>query len=159
MLDNCKNAQERWGGVHQLIDHWLKERQQLILGFCRLSDDADLAHYSSGRAAHLRRLCQVMVDYVSAGHFEVYDQLAREAETFGDGGEQLLADLLPSIQASTGIVLDFNDGFDSEDAIRQAWDTLPQRLAQLGEALAARFALEDRLIAQLHTAHQARATG
>ena len=30
MLESCKNAQERWGGVHQLIDRWLQERQELI---------------------------------------------------------------------------------------------------------------------------------
>ena len=26
MLDSCTNAQERWGGVHQLIDRWLAEQ-------------------------------------------------------------------------------------------------------------------------------------
>ncbi|MDP1165769.1 Rsd/AlgQ family anti-sigma factor, partial [Klebsiella pneumoniae] len=24
MLESCQNAQERWGGVHKLIDSWLK---------------------------------------------------------------------------------------------------------------------------------------
>ena len=26
MLESCQNAQERWGGVHLLIDRWLQER-------------------------------------------------------------------------------------------------------------------------------------
>ena len=30
MLDSCQNAQERWGGVHLLIDRWLRERHELI---------------------------------------------------------------------------------------------------------------------------------
>lgn len=30
MLESCQNAQERWGGVHLLIDRWLQERHELI---------------------------------------------------------------------------------------------------------------------------------
>ncbi|TFY89649.1 Rsd/AlgQ family anti-sigma factor, partial [Pseudomonas kairouanensis] len=30
MLESCQNAQERWGGVHKLIDRWLLERHELI---------------------------------------------------------------------------------------------------------------------------------
>ena len=37
MLESCRNAQERWGGVHQLIDRWLHERQQLVQAFDALS--------------------------------------------------------------------------------------------------------------------------
>ena len=28
MLDSCTTAQERWGGVHKLIDRWLAHGQQ-----------------------------------------------------------------------------------------------------------------------------------
>jgi regulator of sigma D len=37
MLDNCKNAAERWGGVSDLIDKWLLARKSLIVGLCNLS--------------------------------------------------------------------------------------------------------------------------
>ena len=37
MLESCRNAQERWGGVHQLIDRWLRDRQELIQAFDSLS--------------------------------------------------------------------------------------------------------------------------
>jgi regulator of sigma D len=30
MLESCQNAQERWGGVHLLIDRWLQERHELV---------------------------------------------------------------------------------------------------------------------------------
>ena len=56
MLDNCQNAKERWGGVHQLIDRWLKERQELLVHYCDLSDTArgtpseDVARSWSGSA-------------------------------------------------------------------------------------------------------------
>ncbi len=41
------------------------------------------------------RLCEVLVDYVSAGHFEVYEQLIQEAREFNDGGLELAAKLYP----------------------------------------------------------------
>ena len=33
MLESCQNAQERWGGVHKLIDGWLKARHELVRAF------------------------------------------------------------------------------------------------------------------------------
>ena len=74
MLEKYKNAQERWGGVSEIIDRWLKERQELLVLYCNLSDissDPDKIE----RGGELKALCQVMVDYVSAGHFEIYDKL------------------------------------------------------------------------------------
>ena len=38
MLDSCQNAQERWGGVHKLIDRWLGERAELVQAFRALRD-------------------------------------------------------------------------------------------------------------------------
>ena len=36
MLENCQNAKERWGGVSDIIDKWLKERQSLLVRYCDL---------------------------------------------------------------------------------------------------------------------------
>lgn len=157
MLENCSNAEERWGGVHQLIDHWLTERRELVSHYYQLADNPGLGDYTPGHARQLRRLCQILVDYVSAGHFEIYDQLAKEAEAFGDDS-QILTELLPQIQASTDIALDFNDAFDDENLIQQGWAAVPRLLERLAEALVHRFTLEDRLIETLHTVHQARVT-
>lgn len=33
MLESCQNAQERWGGVHLLIDRWLQERHELVRAY------------------------------------------------------------------------------------------------------------------------------
>lgn len=158
MLENCKNARERWGGVHKLIDQWLHHRQELIVVYCRLSDESRKKVADANRAAQLRQFCQQLMDYVSAGHFEIYDQLAREAEAFHDGGEKLLEELMPRLNETTGAALDFNDYYDTDENCQEAWDSLPEQLSQMGESLATRFRLEDRLIERLHNAHQARVT-
>ena len=78
MLESCRNAQERWGGVHLLIDRWLQERHALINAFDGLHGGAEAATRPA-----LQKFCEILLDYVSAGHFEIYEQLLNEAEAFG----------------------------------------------------------------------------
>ncbi|HEY9118203.1 MAG TPA: sigma D regulator, partial [Marinobacter sp.] len=100
MLDNCRNARERWGGVSELIDRWLKERQELLVHYCDLSGTTDYSQTEALQGKFVR-LCEVLVDYVSAGHFEIYDQLVQEAREFNDGGLELAAKLYPKIEQTT----------------------------------------------------------
>ena len=150
MLESCQNAQERWGGVHQLIDRWLQERHELVSAFGSLSDA------SGSAAAHnedVQRFCQILVDYVSAGHFEVYEQLTVEAKAFGDQrGLELAKQIYPRIEAITEVALAFNDRCDSGDYRDGA--AIDGELKRLGQLLHERFELEDCLIEVLHNAHQ-----
>jgi len=151
MLENCKNAQERWGGVSQIIDRWLQARKQLLVFFCRLSEIVEFDSETTGET--LRSLCQVMVDYVSAGHFEVYEQLLQEGREFDDASALAEAKkLFQEVDDTTEFVLDFNDKYQEIDDL----DTLAADLSILGEKLAQRFEAEDRAIAVLHTAHKDR---
>ncbi|MBC9252775.1 transcriptional regulator [Pseudomonas alcaligenes] len=150
MLESCQNAQERWGGVHQLIDRWLQERHELVSAFAALSDKPSAP---AANAEDLQRFCQILVDYVSAGHFEVYEQLTAEAKTFGDQrGLELAKQIYPRIEAITEVALAFNDRCDNGDC-RDA-TSLVAELKRLGQLLHERFELEDCLIEVLHTSHQ-----
>jgi regulator of sigma D len=112
MLDSCQNAQERWGGVHKLIDRWLLERQELVVAFRALRD----AKPAFADKAQSRDFCGVLVDYVSAWHFEVFEQLLSEAKAFDDKRALALAeDMTPRITDITQIALDFNDHCDKAE--------------------------------------------
>ncbi|MET4026972.1 MULTISPECIES: Rsd/AlgQ family anti-sigma factor [Marinobacter] len=152
MLENCRNARERWGGVSELIDRWLKERQELLVRYCDLSTETDFSQTEMLRDKFVR-LCEVLVDYVSAGHFEVYEQLIQEAREFNDGGLELAAKVYPRIEQTTGVALNFNDRVDgrllTEDDVRELFT----ELSKLGEVLESRFEMEDFLIEHLHNAH------
>ncbi|WP_160151993.1 sigma D regulator [Microbulbifer sp. ALW1] len=155
MLENCKNAQERWGGVSQIIDRWLQSRQALLVSFCTLSDKKDIGDSNSDNSreaeASVRILCQQLVDYISAGHFEVYDQLIQEGQAFGDTeGLQQAKALYREIDATTDTAVDFNDKYQETDDL----SALSKDLSELGVALETRFAAEDRMIDTLHTAHK-----
>lgn len=151
MLDSCTTAQERWGGVHKLIDRWLAERKQLVSEYTALRDRAAPA---SSPDTDLESFCDVLVDYTSAGHFEVYEQLIREAEEFNDlGGIQLAKQLYPRIETITQTAIQFNDQY-GESATGVDETLMQERLRNLGGLLHERFELEDCLIEVLHTAHQ-----
>jgi regulator of sigma D len=150
MLENCKTAKERWGGVSEIIDRWLEERQEMLVQYCALSGlSEDLSDVQRGEK--LRSFCQILVDYVSAGHFEVYDQLIKEGREFDDADAlQEAGKLYDVVDNTTEKLLDFNDKYLETDDLA----ALTSDLSQLGEALEIRFSAEDRLIAVLHTAHK-----
>ena len=150
MLDNC-TIEERWTGVDHLVERWLQERQVVILQFCALSGVHELRSDADPSNIRLQKFCQLLMDYVSAGHFEVYYELIREGEAFQDGSAEAAKALLPQLTDTTTIAIDFNDRYsDSERSI----DSLPKSLSKLGEVLASRFELEDELIDSLHYSHR-----
>lgn len=150
MLESCQNAQERWGGVHLLIDRWLQDRNKLIKAFDALGDTPQ--SLVDNRKA-LQEFCGVLVDYTSAGHFEVYEQLTTEAKAFNDQrGLQLAETIWPRIDLITEKALGFNDYCDKGDCSDAA--VILEKLKELGGLLHERFELEDCLIEVLHTAHK-----
>jgi len=152
MLENCKSAKERWGGVSEIIDRWLQNRQNMLVCYCELSGLQESEPDDSVPTdAKLRRLCQIMVDYISAGHFEIYDQLIKEGQEFEDQAAlEQAGSLYKAIDQTTEVMLDLNDKYQETDDLT----TLANDLSGLGEVLESRFEAEDRMISVLHTAHK-----
>ncbi len=152
MLEKCRTAKERWGGVSDIIDHLLEERQLLISRFVALPTLTLNEEFKP----HTEAFCDLLMDYLSSGHFEVYEQLLREGSEFDDGSLEKAQKLFPLIQRSTDFALDFNDNCASRLAaltLRQVREFSDQ-LSRLGEILEERFELEDRMIEILHNSHR-----
>ncbi|MBS9402964.1 sigma D regulator [Halomonas sp. TRM85114] len=153
MLEDCKNALERWGGVHSLIDRWLDERRELLVDFVELKQACDIELEAVSKS-RIDAFSELLMDYISAGHFEVYPQLREESKAFDDHEGLLLADkLLERLEMSTELVLDFDADYASPVRCKQHLARLPAWLDRLAKGLAERFSLEDQLIARLHAAH------
>lgn len=151
MLENCKSAKERWGGVNTLIDRWLQERQELLVDYCSLSTISEFDEKNSEHGKKIQHFCQTLVDYVSAGHFEVYDQLIKEGREFDDKEAlKKAATLYKSIDKTTEYLLDFNDKYQETDDL----STLVADLSHVGQQLESRFESEDHMIAVCHMAHK-----
>lgn len=95
----------------------------------------------------LQRFCQCLVDYTAQAHFQLYRH-------FAENRERRLAvisvaeEIYPRVLEITQAILDFNDKYDCEDHC-EVLTSLREDLSVLGEQLADRIELEDRLIAAL----------
>jgi regulator of sigma D len=154
MLTKTSNPIEQWGTVDKLIKHWLKERQELIVLYCKVDGLKEFTPQDTPIAVKVQALCQVLIDYVSAGHFEIYDRLMREAEEFNDDYQDLIGRVIPEIEKSTTLALEFNDRYATVELCEKSMKTLARDLNALGLVMVERFELEDQLIASLHDCHR-----
>lgn len=152
MLERCTTAQERWGGVDRLIDRWLADRMELVKHYTALRDRS--ATDESVRQ-QLNTFCSALLDYVSAGHFSIYEQLVRGAEEAGD--EQaldLMTKVMPRIETITQFAVIFNDYYGAQTKRALKEEVMQSRLLKMGGLLDERFELEDCLIEVLHNANR-----
>jgi len=131
--------------IRAAVGAFLAQRQRLLVAFCRL---AGVEPFTDKRAVAslLQEFCQQLMDYTALVHFELLEQLAGEGSSSAEGG--VLSELYPSLAENTELAVQFNDQFDSSDHVLDL-DDLDQELSSIGEALAARFDLEDRAIRAL----------
>ncbi len=102
--------------------------------------------------AQIQAFCQILLDYLSAGHFEIYDDLVQQCQKKGPESLKLAQALYPRIAESTNLALDFNDKY-AEAKGESLLDQFDKELSELGEALEQRFELEDELIHNLYANH------
>ena len=119
--------------------------------YCALLDSEGFDEEDPAQCTQIRELCQLMMDYVSAGHFEVYEQLMKEGREFNDtDGLAKAEQLFSQVEPTTDAVLDFNDKYQETDDL----GSLIQDLSRIGETLATRFEAEDHMIEVLHMSHK-----
>ncbi|MBB1364427.1 sigma D regulator [Shewanella sp. SR44-4] len=151
MLTKLEKAEKRWGGSHNLIDQWLNHRRKLLIQYFIV---AGLAPYSRSEKSlpsmdQVKQFCAQLVDYVSEGHFEVYNNVIKACEKFGETSIETANALLPLISESTDTALDFNDKYtDASD--EQVLYQLDNDLSHLAQAMESRFELEDELLELLY---------
>ena len=143
--------EELFVAVEDLLTRWLRERRELLGKYTQIACALDSSLPPANLAQQQRTLCSVLVDYVSAGHFEVFHELLEEAESFADGSSALAQQLIPAIGDTTEVILAYEEKYGGGETYP---DTLQRDLSSLGEVLESRFVLEDRLIAGLHNRHR-----
>jgi regulator of sigma D len=133
---------ERRQQYHDLIAKLQKERQEVLSLYCNFSE---LKPFSDNVEVKilLTRFSQILVDYVSLGHFGVYERLLSGTERRG----RMLSvakEIYPEFSATTDAAIAFNDKYENIEKIA-AFVDLEQDLSDLGVSLAKRIDLEDRL--------------
>jgi len=154
MHSRSKRTKEGWTLVDDMVRRWMQQRITLTQDFEAVVTPSVSAEHSEELSNHIRQFCQTLVDYVSAGHFEVYNELITEAREFNDGSLGTAIDLCRAIEQSTDLAVAFNDKFEQLDHSLTLLAELPECLANLGRTLNSRFELEDHLIAAVHDCHR-----
>ncbi len=93
----------------------------------------------------LEAFCQALVDYAANAHFQLYRYFAEKNERRQEI-HVVAKNIYPDILEITNKVLDFNDKYDCGDHCAQ-FSELESDLSSVGELLADRIELEDKLIA------------
>jgi regulator of sigma D len=142
---------EQFQAVEELLERWLGERRALLCRYNKIVVALDGQPAGEMLALHQHALCELLVDYASAGHFEVFHELVHEAECFADGSCALAGSLMPAIGDTTEVILAYEEKYGASGHPN---GKLRRDLSALGEVLESRFVLEDRLIAGLHNRHR-----
>jgi regulator of sigma D len=150
MPQSMEDSRQQFEAVDDLLTRWLKERRELLGKYTEIVVTLDIDQGSQLQERQ-KSFCGLLVDYVSAGHFEVFHQLVAEAESFADGSGQLAEQLIPDIGDTTEVILAYEEKYGGGKSFPE---TLQRDLSALGELLESRFVMEDRLIAGLHNSHR-----
>lgn len=137
-----------WHVNQRAVERWLEERQQLLIRFCGICQVRPSSELAGRYRADFQRFCQLLIDYSSCGHFDIYQRLLQWASRLHnrDGIQAFLKQHYGVISTSTEYIVRFNDNCSECSELRG----LTRALSRLGEALEARFEAEDAMLELLH---------
>ena len=132
---------DRRQSAHELINSIVIERKQLLALLFQSTNmetmDRDF----------LEEFCEILVDYIAAGHFILYDRILEKKER-RKAIIEMAEKIYPEIERYTQVALDFNEKYNAAGMDFDI-EELKKDISILGEALTTRFELEDRLISTL----------
>ncbi len=151
MPDRNNDPKQQFEAVEDLLTRWLKERREVLGKYTEIAVTLDSSLSDENLQQRQQGLCELLVDYVSAGHFEVFHELIDEAESFADGSNTMAGKLMPAIADTTEVIMAYEEKYSAAQGHQ---GKVKRDLSALGEALESRFVLEDQLIAGLHSRHR-----
>ncbi len=142
-----EHSQQQWRNIHPMIDAWLNARQSLLVEYMLLAGLNPNRARTHINPEILQKFCEQLVDYVSTGHFEVYNFIFESLEKASGDPLELAKKIYPKLRVSTDFALDFNDKYNhvNEDNLLN----IDHDLNKLGPLLEHRFEIEDKLIQAL----------
>ena len=149
MLTRLEQAEQKWGGIHQLLDTWLAERKTLLVQYCKLAALPPFERNDNAlpESQEIKHFCQTLMDYASTGHFELYEKI-QDVSSDGGKDEAQIKTLTANIKETTDAALSFNDTYAEMDE-EHDMSGFVQNITELGEKLEERFELEDKLLENL----------
>lgn len=144
---NYASGDDRRGRSREKLATLVKTRTETL---SRYTDLASQRPFEKDREVEeaLQEFCQVLIDYTASAHFQLYryitDKLERRSAVL-----KVADDVYPHIAQTTDAILRFNDKYEGVDIINgniELLELLDKDLSGLGEILAERIQLEDKVI-------------
>ena len=146
-------AADRRARTRKEIKQLITERNEVLALYCSLAgcDGTKITSADDIDIETLQEFCQILIDYIATGHFELYSRITEGKERRNEI-IKLTRTIYPRIEKTTTLAVEFNDTYDSlKKFTDKLKNELPQQLSLLGEELATRIELEDQLINTLLT--------
>ncbi|WP_034948871.1 Rsd/AlgQ family anti-sigma factor [Erwinia oleae] len=145
MLNQLENLTARVGGSSDLVDFYLLSRKHLLVAWYEVVGIKPNKGSLSGIDENaLDTFCQNLVDYLSVGHFTIYERFIEEME----GTKQLAVAgrIYPSLQSNTEQIMAIYDTWLESAIDHDNSQEFQNALSLIGEMLEMRFSLEDKFI-------------
>lgn len=153
LLTTLNRTKQVSKGNLKWIDEMIRAREKLITSYFQLltlpidkndSSSADLRPSYE----QVTIFCELMIDYLSRGHFEIYPKILTIMEHVSNRRLTVARRLIPRIQNTTDHLLKFNDLYGGE-LNEGIMNNLRNDLGALGQWLEIRFKHEDRMVIAL----------
>lgn len=137
------SGEDRRSQTSHLVNELLGERQQMWALYCKV---AGLEPFTPDKPvdALLKEFCQVLVDYISLGHFGLYQKIM-SGEERRQGVVEVAEKIYPRMSDVAAQAIEFNDMVANSNG-GVPMKKLSDELSHLGEELATRIELEDKLL-------------
>jgi regulator of sigma D len=134
--------------LSDLVTKLLAARQTSLVLYHKLAALKPFQRTEPFQQHLLRRFRQALVDYLALGPFQVYRVLEDlPADSPYRQARELARQCYADIARTTQAALEFHDRYDGDHLSASAMTDLDTELSQLGEQLADRIELEDRIVA------------
>ena len=127
----------------KLIEDMLRQRQQMLVLLWELSK-LDPAAVDQTIRETLDDFLEIVVDYIAAGHFGLYQRIS-EGKERRQAVLDIGREIYPRITKTTGMAVEFTEKYDKAEA-RVIQGQLTNDLSTLAEEITTRIELEDQLI-------------
>ena len=145
MLNQLENLTERVGGSNELVDHWLHARKHLLVAYYNMVGiKPNKESHTALDEKALDTFCQSLVDYLSSGHFNIYNRIMSKLED--ENPSTGITQIYSKLEQNTQKIMDLYDSHLENAIDADDWSQFQQVLSQVGELLETHFSLEDKLI-------------
>lgn len=137
-------GQERRSESHKLINELVHTRNEMLSMFSELIAHRPFKNQDGDIPKLVEQFCQALIDYTADAHFRLYryiDEKSERRRSIIEAANKVY----PRIMDTTQAILDFNDKYEAETTVGDV-DVLSSDLSELGEQLAERIELEDKVI-------------